>query len=296
MLAKINTEKLEAQAAQARAVAAVRARPSVASAEAARGSDTRAAKPGARREMRCATASRRVTKSTRDAAEAASRKADASRASARGAGRSSRGQSVSHRDGIRKARHPLTPINGIVLDRQVDPGQTVAAIVSDANVVHPRGGPHEDAAHRRCRRSGHRQRARRPGGRAFASTCTRIAHWSCRVSEVRSTPKTSNGVVTYQTGALPVDNSERLLQPAGMTATADIIVTEVADAVLVPKRRASVYPARYPAERVGGGFRLLPTAARLRSGGSMSPGYELGQPRVWRLAGNQGRRRVAGGA
>jgi HlyD family secretion protein len=52
------------------------------------------------------------------------------------------------------------------------------------------------------------------------------------VVEVRSTPTKSNGVVTYQT-VLSVDNSALLLKP-GMTATAEIIVDEVINAVLVP--------------------------------------------------------------
>ena len=65
--------------------------------------------------------------------------------------------------------------------------------------------------------------------------------FSSKVSEVRSTPKTSNGVVTYQT-VLAVDNSERLLQP-GMTATAEITVTHVEDVLLVPNA-ALRYPRR----------------------------------------------------
>src|SRR4029453_2847590 len=78
--------------------------------------------------------------------------------------------------------------------------------------------------------------------RAFEST----------VKEVRSTPKTSNGVVTYQT-VLTVDNSERLLQP-GMTGTAEITVTQVPDAVLVPNAALRFTPpaARLPATGRGG--------------------------------------------
>ena len=76
-----------------------------------------------------------------------------------------------------------------------------------------------------------------------------------QVQEVRSTPKTSNGVVTYQT-VLSVDNSERLLQP-GMTATAEITVTQVSDATLVPNAALRFTP---PAamQTGGGGFRFLP--------------------------------------
>ena len=64
-----------------------------------------------------------------------------------------------------------------------------------------------------------------------------------------STPKTSNGVVTYQT-VLTVDNAERLLQP-GMTATAEITVTQVTDACWSRTRRcASRRPRRTQPRRV----------------------------------------------
>ena len=107
--------------------------------------------------------------------------------------------------------------------------------------------------------------------RAFAS----------RVSEVRSTPKTSNGVVTYQT-VLTVDNAERLLQP-GMTATAEITVTQVTDAVLVPNAALRFTP---PTQAIqgGGGFRLLPRPPGLQR---RDRSADDAQPRVWRVSGNE---------
>jgi len=102
-----------------------------------------------------------------------------------------------------------------------------------------------------------------------------------KVKEVRSTPKTSNGVVTYQT-VLSVDNSERLLQP-GMTATAEITVTQVRDATLVPNAALRFTP---PAamQTSGGGFRFLP-----RPPGSQrrDRSAENGAKRVWTLNGEQ---------
>jgi HlyD family secretion protein len=100
-----------------------------------------------------------------------------------------------------------------------------------------------------------------------------------RVQEVRSTPKTSNGVVTYQT-VLTVDNSQRLLQP-GMTATAEIIVTEVKDALLVPNAALRFTP---PAAQQtgGGGFRLLP---RPPGAGRRDRSNEDAPPHVWTEAG-----------
>ena len=95
---------------------------------------------------------------------------------------------------------------------------------------------------------------------------------------MRSTPKTSNGVVTYQT-VLAVDNSERLLQP-GMTATAEITVTHVEDVLLVPNAALRFTPpAAQQAE--GGGFRLLPRPPGLQR---RDRSLEDGQSRVWRTS------------
>ena len=52
------------------------------------------------------------------------------------------------------------------------------------------------------------------------------------IAEVRFASETIDGVVTYK-AILTVDNSEMLLRP-GMTATADITVAEISDALVVP--------------------------------------------------------------
>jgi HlyD family secretion protein len=53
-----------------------------------------------------------------------------------------------------------------------------------------------------------------------------------RITQVRFGSKTVDGVVTYET-VLKVDNSDQLLRP-GMTATADITVKQIKDALLIP--------------------------------------------------------------
>jgi HlyD family secretion protein len=270
VLAKINTDKMEAQAAQARA-SLESARADVANAEAAV-DDTRRSLERAQALFDRAL----VSRSDRDAAEAASRKAEASRASAVARiGQSEANLSAIETD-IRKALI-RSPISGIVLDRQVDPGQTVAAAfqtptlftlaedltrmklivdVDEADIGNVRPG---QAAHFRVDAY---------PDRAFES----------EVKEVRSTPKTSNGVVTYQT-VLTVNNADRLLQPK-MTATAEITVTQVSNAVLVPNAALRFTPPA--ALQNGRGFRLLPTppglARRDRSA-------DKAPPRVWTLVG-----------
>jgi HlyD family secretion protein len=88
--------------------------------------------------------------------------------------------------------------------------------------------------------------------------------------------------VTYQT-VLAVDNSERLLQP-GMTATAEITVTHVADALLVPNAALRFTPPAAQQAQEGGGFRLLPRPPGLQR---RDRSLEDGQSRVWRVAGDR---------
>jgi len=63
--------------------------------------------------------------------------------------------------------------------------------------------------------------------------------FQARIIQTRYGSKTVEGVVTYET-VLKVDNSDLSLRP-GMTATADITVKKVENALLVPS--AAVYPA-----------------------------------------------------
>jgi HlyD family secretion protein len=132
-----------------------------------------------------------------------------------------------------------SPINGIVLVRNVEPGQTVAASfqapvlftlaedltqmelqvdVDEADVGQIKEG--QEAvftvdAH---------------PGRTFPA----------RITQVRYGSQTVNGVVTYKT-VLNVNNSDLSLRP-GMTATADITVNKVKNAILVPNAALRFIP------------------------------------------------------
>jgi HlyD family secretion protein len=166
-----------------------------------------------------------------------------------------------------------------VLDRQVDPGQTVAASFQTPTLFTLAEDLTKmkliidvDEADIGVVRVGQRARFTVDAypGRSFESA----------VKDVRSTPTTSNGVVTYQT-VLTVDNAERLLQP-GMTATAEITVTEVQDAVLVPNAALRFTP---PAalQATGGGFSLLPRPPGAQRRDRSADGAA---PRVWTQVGD----------
>ena len=276
ILARVNTEKLEAQSAQARAA--------LQSAEAKR-LQSQATLAEAQAELaklqhvRELSGGRVPSRQEIDSQEATVKRAQADEVSSEAQVAQSKASLAAIETDIRKAVIK-SPINGIVLDRQVDPGQTVAASFQTPtlftlaeDLTKMRLIIDVDEADIGNVKTGQTARFRVDAypDRTFES----------RVQEVRSTPKTSNGVVTYQT-VLTVDNSERLLQP-GMTATAEIIVTEVANALLVPNAALRFTPPA--AQQAGdGGFRLLPRppGAQRRDRSS-----EDAPPHVWTEAGSE---------
>ena len=277
ILARVNTEKLEAQSAQARAALRSAEAKQLQSQATVNEAEAELAKLQHVREL---SGGRVPSRQELDSQEATVKRAQADRASLAAQVMQAQASLAAIETDIKKAVI-RSPINGIVLDRQVDPGQTVAASfqtptlftlaedltkmklivdVDEADIGNVRVGQSSQF------------RVDAYPDRTFVSS----------VSEVRSTPKTSNGVVTYQT-VLTVDNSERLLQP-GMTATAEIIVTQVNDAVLVPNAALRFTPAIAQQPETGGGFSLLPRPpAQQRRDRSA----DEGQPRVWRLTGGQ---------
>jgi HlyD family secretion protein len=277
VLARVNTEKLEAQAAQARA--ALRA----AEAKQLQSEATQAeaeAELARLQHVRELSNGRVPSKQEMDSQEASVKRARADQASTAAQVAQSQASLTTIETDIKKAII-RSPISGIVLDRQIDPGQTVAASfqtptlftlaqdltkmklivdVDEADIGNVRVG----------------QTA------TFRVDAYPNRSFSSKVSEVRSTPKTSNGVVTYQT-VLAVDNSERLLQP-GMTATAEITVTHVADTLLLPNAALRFTPpAAQQPQGGGGGFRLLPRPPGLQR---RDRSLDDGQPRVWRESGD----------
>jgi len=124
-----------------------------------------------------------------------------------------------------------SPIDGLVLLRQIEPGQTVAASLQ-APVLFTLA---EDLAQMELHVAVDEADVGRIGeGQPAEFT---VDAWPERsfpasITQVRFAPRTVEGVVTYET-VLAVDNSDLALRP-GMTATAVITVQELQDAVLLP--------------------------------------------------------------
>lgn len=124
-----------------------------------------------------------------------------------------------------------SPIDGIVLERNVEAGQIVAASFQ-APVLFTLA---EDLAQMELRVDIDEADI----GRVSAGDTARFTveayqdrDFPASIAELRYAPQTVEGVVTYE-AILSVDNDALLLRP-GMTATAEITVAEVRDTLAVP--------------------------------------------------------------
>ncbi len=165
-----------------------------------------------------------------DAAEAAFDRAKADKASAKAAVSQAQATLEANETDLSKAVI-RSPINGIVLTRSAEPGQTVAAsfqapvlftLAEDLTQMEL----HVDVDEADVGQVKEGQKA------TFSVDAYPNRAFQARITQTRYGSKTVEGVVTYET-VLKVDNSDLSLRP-GMTATADITVKKVADAILVP--------------------------------------------------------------
>jgi HlyD family secretion protein len=181
-----------------------------------------------------------------------------------------------------------SPINGIVLKRSVEPGQTVAAQfqsptlftiaedltqmelqvdVDEADVGQVKEG--QDAT--------------------FTVDAYPDRTFPARITQVRYGSQTVEGVVTYKT-VLKVDNSSLALRP-GMTATAVITVNKRANVVLVPNAALRFAPstkASTGAARSGGLVAmLLPRPPGMNARKIEEPDTKSKEQRVWTVRNGQ---------
>jgi HlyD family secretion protein len=209
-----------------------------------------------------------------DAARAAYIRAQAAEASARALVAEARATLGGKETELAKAEI-RSPIDGLVLLRQIEPGQTVAASLQ-APILFTLA---EDLAQMELHVAvDEADVGRISEGQAATFT---VDAWPERsfpanITQVRFAPRTVEGVVTYET-VLAVDNSDLALRP-GMTATAVITVQELQDVVLIPNAALRFTPSANGTEqpRRRGAFGMIfprpPMSQRRsnleRSGGS----------------------------
>ncbi len=137
-----------------------------------------------------------------------------------------------------------SPVKGVVLERDIDEGQVVAASLSAPKLFTIA----EDLTRMELQVDIDEADIGRVdvGQPAFFTVeAYDDREFPAEISELRFASETVDGVVTYK-GILALDNSDLLLRP-GMTATADIIVASVENALVVPNA-ALRYTPRQDAE------------------------------------------------
>ncbi len=157
-----------------------------------------------------------------------------------------------------------SPVNGVVLARQVEPGQTVAAafntptlFVIAEDLTRMKLEVAIDEADVGEVEAGQKARFTVDAfpGETFPATITRVdlgSNLSAQSSSTTTTTaSTSNQVVSYN-AVLAVDNPKLRLRP-GMTATADITTTEKTNVLLVPNAALRFRPSEGNGAASGGG-------------------------------------------
>jgi HlyD family secretion protein len=280
-LAEIDTTKLQAQARQS-AASLDAAGAKVLQAEATV-AETKA-KLTRLEEVQQASGGKVPSKAELDTARANLARALADEANARATVAQAEATLEAQRTDIAKAVI-RSPINGVVLSRAAEPGQTVAASyqtpvlftlaedltqmellvdVDEADVGKVRQGLEA----------------------TFTVDAYSDRRFPAKVSEVRYGSKTVSGVVTYTT-VLKVNNTDMLLRP-GMTGTANIVVQKADDVLLVPNTALRFEPPQTESKPAGNGGlvgSLLP-----RPPGSATRPSDNGtgkQPQVWVLREDQ---------
>lgn len=176
-----------------------------------------------------------------------------------------------------------SPIDGVVLERNVEVGQIVAASFS-APVLFILA---EDLAHMQLQVDIDEADIGLVdnGDQAmFTVEAYYNKSFPAVISELRYAPLTVNGVVTYK-AILAIDNAELLLRP-GMTATAEIIVAESHDVLQVPNAALRFTPPASSSETSDGGglFGLSPPSAS--NSGNVNVADTEGRRTVWVLRGD----------
>jgi HlyD family secretion protein len=173
-----------------------------------------------------------------------------------------------------------SPMNGIVLTRTAEPGQTVTASLQSQTLFTIA----EDLSRMQLLVDVDEADVGKvqPGQDAtFTVDAWPDRKFPAKVTQVRYGAKTQQGVVTYET-VLAFDNSKRLLRP-GMTATAVLEVGKVSNGILVPNAALRFEPPAHEEPHPGGLLRSLLSKHRRAPPAEVSEQPPGSQAHVWVL-------------
>ena len=175
-----------------------------------------------------------------------------------------------------------SPIDGIVLSRDVEPGQTVAASFQTPVLFKLAENLTQMELHVSVDEADVGQ-VKEGQQASFTVDAWPNRTFPATITEVHFASQTVDGVVTYQT-VLGVDNSELLLRP-GMTATADITVKELENVLLIPNSALRFTPPVQQAKSENRGLvgSLLPRPPHRSKSGNNRTENDSKQQRVWKL-------------
>ncbi len=282
ILARLDTTKLEATLSQSRA--------SLESAKAkvmqneATFEETRA-KLEQFRKVRELSNNRVPSQTEMDAARAAFERARADTASARAVVLQAEATVKANLTDLSKSVIK-SPINGVVLTRSIEPGQTVAAsftapvlftIAEDLTKM----DLHVNVDEADIGKIKERQKA------IFTVAAYPNRTFKAEITQARYGSSTTSGVVTYET-VLKVDNKDLSLRP-GMTATADIETKKLENVMLVPSAALRFSPPikeeKKPSRGIVGA--LMPRPPRMGGQKKGEPEGNKQQKRIWTLNNGQ---------
>ncbi|MBN1973401.1 MAG: efflux RND transporter periplasmic adaptor subunit [Sedimentisphaerales bacterium] len=276
VLARLDTSRLDAQVTQAKA-SLESARAKVLQAQATL-NETKS-KLSQYQKVRELSNNKVPSQTELDSAQAAYERAKADEASAQASVSQAQATLDTYETDLSKTTI-VSPINGIVMTRSIEPGQTVAASfqapvlftlaedltkmelhvdVDEADIGQVKEG--QDAI--------------------FSVDAYPDRTFQAKILQIRYGSQTVEGVVTYET-VLKVNNSDLSLRP-GMTATADITVSEVVDAVLIPNAALLFTPPQQPLQENGRGlFSFFPGPPGMNRQQEEKPS-NTSKKQVWKL-------------
>ena len=181
-----------------------------------------------------------------------------------------------------------SPINGVVLTRSVEPGQTVAASLQ-APVLFTLA---EDLAQMELHvyvDEADVGRVKEGQSAAFTVDAHPGRTFQARIAQVRYGSKTVSGVVTYET-VLSLSNADLSLRP-GMTATAVITTQKIENCLVVPNAALRFAPATEPAQKStsSGGLlrKIIPGPPPVPPKAVANANGDAKQSRVWTVRESQ---------